>query len=373
MIFRRMIFALIELYVDDFTGIAPARIAQELLDCFIFLLNALGVPYAKKKVKIGSDVEALGLLFNVQGRPYFHISKDRVLQLVKVIDSIFKEDCLLPSVARKLQGKVFFVFVSLVDRAMSPVLRPLINRSEEVDKTTKIANRLRQCLHILKYLVQQPFKRFAKFLPEGSVGNLVYTDASFANDEGMLSGVLPKRLPDGSFKYFWFSISVSRDQLHRSTGRQPIAFLEAAAPSLAIKVFEKDIENRFFNFCIDNEAAKLCLLNQSSQKQRMAFSAFLFWSSLSLINGSGWLSRIPSELNIADIFSRSDLMEIALRLYPQLFEEVKLTASQVEFAINACSLSPHFPGASVQLDPGFFKQSIDENEMKESGKGESKQ
>ncbi|CAD7972225.1 unnamed protein product [Amoebophrya sp. A25] len=355
MIFRRMLFALIELYVDDFTGIAPARIAQELLDCFIFLLNALGLPYAKKKVKIGADVEVLGLLFNLSGKPYFYVSRDRVLQLVAMIDDIFKEDKLLPTTARKLQGKAFFIFVSLVDRAMNPILRPLINRSEEIDKTTAITNRLRQCLHILKFLVQQPFRRYSKFLPAGSIGNLVYTDASFAGDEGYLAGVLPKYLGNNKFKYLWFNFKISRDQLHKSTGRQPIAFLEAVTPALAVKVFACSLENQFFNFCIDNEAAKMCLLNQSSQKQHMSFASFLFWSSLSLINGSAWVSRIPSALNIADIFTRLDLMDAALRLFPNLFEHIVLDSVQKEFIIKACSLDPDFPGAAVSLDKNFFK------------------
>ncbi|CAD7930670.1 unnamed protein product, partial [Amoebophrya sp. A25] len=304
LIFRRMLFALLELYVDDFSGIAPARLAQELLDCFILFLDTLGMPYAKRKVNIGADIEVLGLLFNLSGKPFFQVSRDRVLQIVKAIDSIFAEGQLAPAAARKLQGKLFFIFVSLVDRAVNPVLRPLINRSEELDGTLALTHRLKHCLEVVRFLVQQPMKRFAKFCGDHNVGNVIYTDASFANGCGMLSGVKVVILKDGKMKFLWFSYSVSKEELHPCTGRQPISFLEAIAPSLAVRIFDNFVSNSFHTFAVDNEAAKSCLLNQSSQKPHMAFSAFLFWSSISLCGGSAWLSRIPSALNIADIFSR---------------------------------------------------------------------
>lgn len=134
----------------------------------------------------------LGLLFNFETRPLCTICKKRRAAVVATIGRALSSGSLPPHEARKLQGKAMPVaFSSLVDRARSPILRPLITRANAgADLASEIGARLRLCLQSVKMIIAADVKRFAKFVLEPLQGlrNIMHADASFANGVGYLSG-----------------------------------------------------------------------------------------------------------------------------------------------------------------------------------------
>ncbi|CAD7932393.1 unnamed protein product [Amoebophrya sp. A120] len=136
-----------EVYVDDNTLLAPKVLAQSVLQCFLLFLDELGVPYARHKIQLGEVVEVLGLVFGFSGPiPCFYISEKRKAQVSALIDAALAAGELHQHQAQRLQGKVMFIFNSLVDRALNPILRPLINRANDVAVSSTIGNRLKDCL-----------------------------------------------------------------------------------------------------------------------------------------------------------------------------------------------------------------------------------
>eukprot|EP00392_Amoebophrya_sp_AT5.2_P009662 g9690.t1 len=234
-IFRRLMKTLLEDYVDDSTGIVPAAFAQNFLECFLFYLDILGIPYASAKIQIGTTLTVLGLLFSFTLKiPVFSIDSKRQRVITDLIDSALKSGHLSVVAARKLQGKVGFVFSSLLDRTMSPILKPLFNRSAQLDASSLIYPRLRAALQAIKMTVNRKIVRAVLWEKPKGLRSVFYTDASFANGFGYLDGVLPIIIA-GALKFLWWRAPVRRHQIHHTVGRQPISFLENVAALMSTR------------------------------------------------------------------------------------------------------------------------------------------
>eukprot|EP00392_Amoebophrya_sp_AT5.2_P012696 g12803.t1 len=124
---------------------------------------------------------------------------------------------------------------------------------------------------MVKEVISNKVMRFARFEPLVGLRNIAYSDASFANGVGYLAGVLPRA------------------------------------------------RSGLFNLYIDNTAAEGCLLSQSSRRSPMAYCAFEFWTYASQHGVSPWLSRVASELNLADVFTREEKFLYLLSQYGKMF------------------------------------------------------
>lgn len=318
---RRFMRVWFNAYIDDFPAFPPRQYAADVLVMFLALLDALGLPYNRRKAKWGPILEILGLIFDCTNErgPCFYISEERKASICRQIDTILADGSLDPDVAKSLLGRLFFVFSALVDRTFNPLLRPIRLRAEGgYDDGTfawTLSNRLRDCLLVAKQLVSSNLIRFPAFEDPFSENMLLYTDASFSHGQGWIAAVL---VVGGRFLVF--RIRVTAAMIHESTRLRPINFLEACAPSVAARVFSCMLQNEFWYTMVDNDAAKDALLNQdSSGSVPMAAAAFQFWRAVSLITARPWISRIPSPLNIADILTRESRLQFIMKFFPQLF------------------------------------------------------
>lgn len=342
-----LLHVLFDPYVDDFPGYPPADVAEDVLFCFLYLLSALGLPFARRKARTGIVLEVLGLVFDMsQGEPCFYISESRRGSLLEQIDQILLGGGLSMSDAQILRGRLFFVFSSLVDRTFNPLLRPLSLRADGVDDAYELSNRLKDCLFAARKVIATPFVRKSVFEPLGSDNILLYTDASWSHQQGWIAGVFI----DHSGVFQFFRLFVVGQLIHISVRKRPINFLEAATVPVAVRVFASAVAGQFFWALVDNDSAKDALLNQGSSKASMRAAAFEFWQVISSLLGRPWISRIPTHLNIADIFTRESRCQFALKYFPQMFREVKCSPEVSQSCIDLLGLGSFSEFASIILD-----------------------
>ena len=89
-----------------------------------------------------------------------------------------------------------------------------------------------------------------------------------------------------------------------------ISQLELLAVLLTLFTFRRDLRGHAVRFHIDNQAAKFCLINCYSGNAFMARLASEIWSLLLEFDISPFFDYVPSESNVADIFSRPDLQTV---------------------------------------------------------------
>eukprot|EP00392_Amoebophrya_sp_AT5.2_P015078 g15268.t1 len=310
LIFKRLMKTLLEDYVDDSTGIIPAQFAQDFLNCFLFYLDLLGIPYATAKIQIGATLTVLGLLFSFTKRvPVFSIDAKRQQVITKLIDAALESGRLSVAAARKLQGKVSFVFSSLLDRTMNPILRPLFNRAAQLDASSLIHPKLKATLQAVKLTVNRQIVRVAQFERPRGLRSVLYTDASFANGFGYVAGVLPIVIA-GVLKFLWWRAPVRRDQIRHTVGRQPISFLENIAALMSLRVYRNYLSQFFTYLYVDNTAAEGSLLAQGSSSAPMSCVCFEYWMFSAKHQITAWISRVRSNLNIADFFTREEYFSL---------------------------------------------------------------
>eukprot|EP00392_Amoebophrya_sp_AT5.2_P016570 g16843.t1 len=299
-IFRRLMKTLLEDYVDDSTGIVPAAFAQSFLECFLYYLDVLGIPYAAAKIQVGATLTVLGLLFSFTMKiPAFSIDSKRQRVITDLIDSALKSGHLSVAAARKLQGKVGFVFSSLLDRTMSPILKPLFNRSAQLDASSLIYPKLKAALQAIKMTVNRKIVRTVLWEKPKGLRSVLYTDASFANGFGYLAGVLPIVVA-GALKFLWWHAPVRRAQIHHSVGRQPISFLENIAALMSLRVYRNYLSQCFSYLYVDNTAAEGSLLAQGSSSRPMSYVTFEFWMFAAKHQITAWHELSAEESALLD-------------------------------------------------------------------------
>ena len=87
-----------------------------------------------------------------------------------------------------------------------------------------------------------------------------------------------------------------------------IAQLELLAALVAVKRWAPTLRDSFTRFHIDNLAAKFCLINCYSGNAFMARLASEIWAILLEYNVLPYFEYVPTKENVADIFSRPDLL-----------------------------------------------------------------
>ena len=90
--------------------------------------------------------------------------------------------------------------------------------------------------------------------------------------------------------------------------------LELLAVRILLRRFGQSVANSYIRLPIDNVSAMYCCLNAYSSDSYMARLSGEVWMLLLSHNIVPWFQYVPSKLNVADIFSRPDRVEVGRRL-----------------------------------------------------------
>lgn len=323
---------MISVYVDDFPAPVPAHLATRAVAAVLHLFSTIGFAIHPDKVKIGTPLEVLGLIFDLaRDAPNFFISLERKDALRSIISKALESKKLSLKEAEVLNGKLMFCLSALVDRQFNPVLKPL-TQYINLPQCSKngFSPKLERCLRNILILLDQDTRKVSKFEDPCSDNIMVYTDASWSHGSGWLAVVF---FFDGKFHIR--RTRVKAEQIMKTKRSSPINFLELATTILAVAEFQEQLQPSFFRISVDNESAKNALLNQNSPSVEMAIGAVFFWSFASSRLLTPWVDRVPSGFNIADVPTRPEFLSFVQSNFPGMFDDV------ASFSASTMQLLPH--------------------------------
>mmetsp|Transcript_25312 Transcript_25312/g.63712 ORF Transcript_25312/g.63712 Transcript_25312/m.63712 type:complete len:778 (+) Transcript_25312:103-2436(+) len=324
---------MISVYVDDYPAPVPAHLASKAVAAVLHLFSTLGFAIHPDKVKVGTPLEVLGLIFDLAcDAPNFFISLGRKDALRGLINKALQSRSLSIKEAEVLNGKLMFCLSALVDRQFNPVLKPL-TQFINLPKCSQngFSPKLERCLRSILVLLDQDTRKKSKFEDPLEESVMVYTDASWSHGSGWLAVVINVK---GRFGFVVRRVKVRADEIISAKRSSPINFLELVTTILAVAEFRHELADCFFRISVDNEAAKSALLNQNSPSIEMAIGAVFFWSFASSRMLSPWVDRVPSGFNIADVPTRPEFLKFVQSNFPGVLDDVS------EFSTSTKQLLP---------------------------------
>eukprot|EP00392_Amoebophrya_sp_AT5.2_P016979 g17289.t1 len=323
---------MISVYVDDFPAPVPAHLATKAVAAVLHLFSTIGFAIHPNKVKFGTPLEVLGLMFDLAcDAPNFFISLGRKDALRSIIFKALESKQLSLKEAESLNGKLMFCLSALVDRQFNPVLKPL-TQYINLPKCSQngFSDKLERCLRNILILLDQDTRKKSKFEDPDADNVMVYTDASWAHGSGWLAVVF-----NFEGKFIVRRTRIRAADILKTKRSSPINFLELITTILAIAEFRDELAHSFFRISVDNEAAKNALLNQNSPSTEMAIGAVYFWSFASSRMLTPWIDRVPSGFNIADVPTRPEFLKFVQTNFPGILDDVE------EFSSSTMQLLPH--------------------------------
>eukprot|EP00392_Amoebophrya_sp_AT5.2_P007424 g7439.t1 len=323
---------MISVYVDDFPAPVPAHLATKAVAAVLHLFSTIGLAIHPNKVKIGTPLEVLGLIFDLAcDAPNFFIALSRKEALRSIIFKALETRCVSLKEAETLNGKLMFCLSALVDRQFNPVLKPL-TQYINLPKCSQngFSEKLERCLRNILILLDQDIEKQSKFEDPHADNVMVYTDASWAHGSGWLAVVF-----NFEGKFIVRRTRVRAADILKTKRSSPINFLELITTILAVAEFRDELAHSFFRISVDNEAAKNALLNQNSPSTEMAIGAVYFWSFVSSRMLTPWIDRVPSGFNIADVPTRPEFLRFVQSNFPGILDDVS------EFSASTMQLLPH--------------------------------
>lgn len=301
-------------HIDDHSIFAPRGLGLPATSAAGTLWDALGVDYKAHKLFSSEDegrddtLPLLGLEFDLRGRPLTRISDGRVAKIRAVIMDTLTKNRLSPGDGSKLLGELSHAFCSVADRRFNPILRPLVEfvfSKIATNNRVGLSKRLKSCFLVCRSAIQTlPYRSLDR--PGVSYALL------WRKGRGCVAGVLWN--PSSKKFKGWYRL-VNKDELYSPVVRSPINFLEGIAAVTNARFFSSEVGLSDCIFAIDNSAAEDLLLNMSSGKPHLAGLAYEFWSSVCGFQKTPWVTRVPTELNIADWLTHIDLRELVTKFF----------------------------------------------------------
>ena len=311
-----------DIYIDDQVSFAPTHCAMKYKNIVQQLWIKLGVEFKPHKaicsVEHFNRLPILGLEFLFEGRPMAQISSERIGALQKAITDVLAADYLTRGAASKLLGKISFVVSSMLDRRFNPVLRPLVSFVFSGRSGGSLPAGLRGSLTaVLNLLPNLPKKSLRSTRP----AVILSSDASWRKGRGSIAGTLFDEA-SGSCRGWYMTLAA--EDIPEHLRRSPINWLEACAAIINLRYFASELRGSDIVCAIDNSAAQDLLMNMSSKKAHLAGTAFLFWTEVSLLGASAWVTRVASEDNIADLLTHVNIRRLIPTFVDMVFSEASL-------------------------------------------------
>ena len=309
-------------YFDDFVTFADVG-EQVSVDASVrFLLKSLGWRFAEsgdKAPPFGELVNAVGVSIDVAsmggGKILIDSTANRKLEVAAMISAVLAGGRLPRADAPRLRGRLQFasgqLFGRLAKKALSIVAEHAYS-PKNVDAETISALRL--------YLSCLESQRPRAVYRSISQVFFIFTDACFEPDSSSVKAGIGAVLVDSSGKATHFFTANLKDELvddiNKSQRKTIIFELELFASLWAVIGWKQFITNCAVVVYTDNDAVRDCLIscNTSSSNARPILDLYLRVEFQAAFNA--WMSRVPTDSNIADapskrkIVKHSNLLEL---------------------------------------------------------------
>ena len=252
---------------------------------------------------------------------------DRLEKVLQIIKQSLADDCLEPTVAQRLTGKLNFLSTTLFGQAAAAAMKPLYARAHICNSqdASTLNQPLRCALMSLQTLLQHSVPRWVPFQPTCSRPSVLYADAFFElGDQSFgLSDSPPERWQaNSSSRYrngFGFAVrsgsevrfahgSIPTDLLALFTSRRAYIYiycLEIFGQVIAAITCRDMLSDNWIGFC-DNMAGKAALIRGYGRDSTVNNLLACFWALAQRLRWQPHFEWVPSDLNISDPFSRGD-------------------------------------------------------------------
>ena len=298
---------------DDFPQIDLEVCGDEAQCAAEKLLSLLGWRFSLKDSKrrpAARTFDALGVTVDLSESPLgkIKVGAGRVEQISGQVSQILATGRLTVAVAAALRGRLQLAESNMFGRIVRQRMRRFHNRASGSDSSSHINMDLREELEWAKDFVKVCKPRYVEAARSTSRA-IIFTDAALEDNDSVASvgAVIYLESTDGQRMYH-LSAAVPEALLQHVQQKSPkvIACLELMAAVATLCKIAPLLKGRRVFCYIDNEAARACMVNMFSpvlalNKLVQLLSSVVWEHSTHL-----WVSRVPSDSNIADALSRLD-------------------------------------------------------------------
>ena len=324
---RSLLIILLIHFVDDIGCPDAASSANSSFRFFSELCELLGRRLKPSKAQAPAvKHKLLGVILEILDEGIrLAPSPDRVQKVLSVIDDALQQDALDSVVAQRLAGKLNFLSTTLFGQAAASALKPLYSRAHDRNDQVQTAfnGPLRCSLLSLRSMLRHAEPKWIPFHVATEASAVVYADAFFElGDQSFgLSDEPPTTWTSNSFRSYangWGFVvrssrgirfahgSVPSDVLALFTSRRAYIYcLEIFGQVLAALTCHEILGPCWLGFC-DNTAGKAALVRGYGRDASINNLLACFWALCQRLHWQPHFEWVPSDLNIADPFSRGD-------------------------------------------------------------------
>jgi hypothetical protein len=296
-------------YFDDFCGIAFGRTREEALHraevelaAIVRMIQALGIQVARDKDEFGSSIEWLGLIADFLAAPQTCVPPAKVVAVRRLLQRVLDLRGSVDSdfVAR-LGGKLWFISEAFPGLASRSYVYPFARRASGCSVSN--LRLVRAAEFWVKALSDPIPTRAYDLLRPRLVPIIVYSDASI-EDGGLLGTVV---IDPVSRTGRWSLMScTSRGLIPRKKYITPFETISAVA---AIDWAHRLFPDRHIICLVDNQAAMQMVQRGYTRQPDISAVIQALW--LRMLSAPGiWFEWVPTEVNIADLPTRSSKRSI---------------------------------------------------------------
>ena len=311
-------------YVDDFGCVELTSAAPSGFSCFTQFNEVLGLRMKPTKAQPPAQVHKIqGVLLDTSDTPLAmtaSAAQGRVDKLARFMNSAVHNNCLSPSEAAALAGKLTFVSTTTFGRCGRSQVKPIYARQHAHSSQSKLDTGLQAAMRDLVCIIQTVPPRRMDMSLSSRRFPVCYADAfvqggdeahrrrkirditDLKNGWGYVVS-LPGKVP------MYGAARFPPDLLIKAVpGRGYIYFLEGWAQLIMNLMARPFLKQHYVSFC-DNNPAMFALLKGYSSDTFLNCVIGAFWMASAHIGADPWFERVSSKANISDCVSRFDFTQ----------------------------------------------------------------
>ena len=310
-------------YFDDWAIPSPSFIAKSDDETLQQLHKVLGFDLDEGKHESASITPFLGVQYDFtqfkQGLVIVSIKPDRIVKLQSLLHSVHCKQSLSSSVASTLHGKLYFATTQCFGRVGRAALQPIIKA--QYSHAPSWSPDIAASIEFFQALLLHNPKRTLQLYPDLRRHLIIWSDASWENDAGMLGVVVYDPIPN---RFFYTSMAVPAWMRARWVPKaQKIGQAEILAMILPyLSLPASVIKNRNVIHFADNTSAIAAMIKGYSAAPDSAFMVNIFHTFNTYLKSNTWYEHVDSKANPSDFPSRGMFEYVRTYLQAEWFEPI---------------------------------------------------
>ena len=246
----------------------------------------LGILFEDKKLQLGTKVEILGILYDLE-ELVLRVKEKRRLSLLEDIDRFLSEDCMSPQEAAKLKGKLMFAASQFWGRLGRAFMLALSERQKASPDKLQLTMPVKLALLQWKTILHEGKPRPLAPPSSSDVEVVLFTDGYYPDaryketgDPG-IGGVCCELGAAPLFYAEWVMEAEMAVWAQRVTQIIPVEMLAAVR---ALQGFADRVKNKRVILLIDSEAVEGALVKGYSGREDICQLIGVFWSLVAFSN-----------------------------------------------------------------------------------------